>query len=252
MNEASTLALANRVIAITRPTDQANILTQAIQQAGGQTIAFPLIKIAPLQNFSAFHKVISNLQLFDWVIFISSNAVQNAMPSLLSVGIPSHLQFAAIGPSTAQTLQSYGIQKVLMPQSRFDSESLLALSEMQAMQSKRVLIVRGVGGRELLADTLKARGADVVFGECYQRINPQKDCKILEDAFKKHQLHAIVITSSEAMRYLLDLAGHADWLKHTPICVNHARIAEDTHGLQVHIASAPGDAAMLALLNSLF
>jgi uroporphyrinogen-III synthase len=245
--------LANIGVAITRPIDQAKKLIQLIEDAGGTTIAFPLIEIAPLTDLTAFNNVIAEINHpnhVDWAIFISSNAVQNGMPHMVKLGIPSHLQFAAIGPVSAQELNAYGIQNVLTPSGRFDSESLLALPEMQAVSGKKIMIVRGVGGREVLADTLKARGARVTFAECYQRKNPQTNANLLAEAWKNKQLHAIVVTSSEAMRHLLDLAGDASWLKQVSICVNHARIAETALqcGLTVKIAESVGDAQMLATL----
>ena len=121
------------------------------------------------------------------------------------------------------------------------------------MQGKKVMIVRGVGGREVLADTLKARGASVTFAECYQRINPQTNCDVLQQAWQNQQLHAIVVTSTEAMRHLLDLAGNSAWLKKVTICVNHARIAETAlqAGLKVCVTESVGDEQMLACLCQL-
>lgn len=242
--------LANIGVAITRPKEQAKKLSQLIQEAGGNVISFPLIEITPLSDLTKFYAEISEIASFDWVIFISSNAVQNGMPHLVKSGIPTHLKFAAIGPVTASELQGFGVKQVLTPHDRFDSESLLALPEMQSMQGKKVMIVRGVGGREVLADTLKARGASVTFAECYQRTNPQTNCDVLQQACQNQQLHAIVVTSSEAMRHLLDLAGDANWLKEVSICVNHARIADFAleMGLSIHVAEAAGDEAMFKLL----
>jgi uroporphyrinogen-III synthase len=242
--------LAGIGIAITRPSDQAKKLTQLIEAAGGHVIPFPLIEIAPLDDYSEFEATIANIACFDWVIFISSNAVQHGMPFLLRQKLPNTLQFAAIGPVTANELQNFGIKKVTIPEGRFDSESLLSLPSMQDMQGKKVMIVRGVGGREVLADTLKSRGANVTFAECYQRINPQQNVDALTTAWSKQQLQAIVVTSSEAMRHLLDLASNEKWLKQVTLCVNHTRIAEQPIqlGLKVKIAEAPGDEAMLNIL----
>ena len=241
------LPLAGVGVAITRPSDQAKKLTSLIEAAGGHVILFPLIEIVGLDDYSQFEREIAQIADYDWIIFISSNAVQHGMPRLLKRPIPSHLRFAAIGPVTAKELNDFGVQNVLIPQGRFDSESLLSLAELQEMQGKKVMIVRGIGGREVLAETLKSRGADVKFAECYQRINPQNNIETLDQAWLNQQLHAIVVTSSEAMRHLLDLAKDATWLKQVTLCVNHARIAEQpmAMGLSVHIAEAPGDEAML-------
>ena len=237
-------------IAITRPADQAKKLSALIEQAGGTPVLFPLIEIAPLNDYSQFDAVISHITEYDWAIFISSNAVQNGMPRLVKAGIPNSLQFAAIGPVTAAELQSFGVKRVLIPKDRFDSESLLALPEMNNVAGKKILLVRGVGGRDVLAETLKTRGAQVTFAECYQRMNPQTNCDLLSNLYDEKKLHGIIVTSSEAMRHLLDLAGDADWLRNVTLFVNHARIAElqIQLGLKVKVADALGDEAMLEML----
>ena len=239
-------------IAITRPIDQAKKLSALITEAGGTPILFPLIEITPLVDYSQFEAVISNSKDYDWAIFISSNAVQNGMPRLVKLGISTSLKFAAIGPVTATELQSFGVKSVLFPKERFDSESLLSLPEMNNVFSNKILIVRGVGGRDALAETLKARGGTVTFAECYQRINPQTNCDLLAQLWADKKLNGIVVTSSEAMRHLLDLAGDSEWLKHVTLFVNHARIAELPLqiGLKVLVADAPGDEAMLKIINS--
>ena len=237
-------------IVITRPIGQAGKLSSLIKHAGGEVTSFPLIEIAPLSNYQTFEDAINQLDQYDWAIFISSNAVQNGMPFVNKLKLPSSLKFAAIGPSTAAELASFGIQNTVIPKGRFDSESLLALPEMQAIKNQKVMIFRGVGGREILADTLKSRGAEVNFAECYQRINPQKNLSALTTLKQQGALDAIVITSSEAMRHLLAMANHQEWLKNVKLCVNHARIAEAPSklGLNVYVATAPGDDAMLACL----
>ena len=245
--------LLNKHIAITRPAEQAKKLAELITNAGGTPILFPLIEITPLADYALFDAVLSQIDDYDWAIFISTNAVQNGMPRLLKKGIPKNLKFAAIGAITAKELEKFGVKNVLFPTEKSDSEALLALPEM--FKAEKVMIFRGVGGREILAETLTARDATVTFAECYQRTNPQQNC----DGLKANKLHGIVVTSSEAMRHLLDLAGNTgltekqDWLKNTPIFVNHARVAEQAlaRGLTVHIAETGGDEAMLANLTQL-
>ena len=239
-------------IAIARPIEQAKKLAALIEQAGGTPILFPLIEITPLKDYSQFEAIISEIETYDWAIFISSNAVQNAMPRLVKQGIPPNLKFAAIGPVTASELQSYGVKDVLIPKDRFDSESLLALPEMTNVAGKKIMIVRGLGGRDVLAETLKTRGAQVTFAECYQRTNPQTNCDLLAQLWADKKLHGIVVTSSEAMRHLLDLAGDADWLRNVTLFVNHARIAELPlqMGLKVKVADKLGDEAMLETISN--
>lgn len=247
-------------IVITRPAGQATKLSQLVSEAGGEFHLFPLIAIAPLEDYSAFNQCLMHLPEVDWAIFISSNAVEHGMPRVVNAwaSLPVKTQFAAIGPVTAQALKAFGVKHTLTPEHRFDSEALLALAEMHAMEGKRVMIFRGVGGREVLADTLSSRGAEVSFAECYRRVNPQTSIAPLKTLAEAHPRLAIVVTSSEAMRYLLDMAlmettalPPHHWLHRAVLCVNHARIAElpTQMGLNVAIAEAPGDEAMLSCLN---
>ena len=248
--------LIGKHVVITRPTGQAKRLQALIEAEGGSVTLFPLIAISTLEDYSSFDRAILTLPAYDWIIFISTNAVQQGMPRIIRAlgGLPPHLHFAAIGPYTAEELAAFSVSNVLIPQQRFDSESLLALPQMQDVRGKKCMIVRGIGGREVLAETLRARGASITFAECYQRVNPQSDAGVLQALWQNRQLDAMVVTSSEAMRHLLQLSvtDHktAGWLRDTTICVNHARISEEASDDQLHIcvADAPGDEAMLQCL----
>ncbi len=248
-------ALKGLHIAVTRPADQAHQLCAAISAYGGEAIPFPLLAIKSIEDYSVFNTQLTQLEHTDWAIFISSNAVDFSMPHVNQQykKLPHQLKFAAIGPQTAEALQKFGVQQVLIPQDRFDSEHLLMLPEMQQVAGNTIAIFRGVGGRELMAETLKARGATVYFLESYQRFNPQKNTQLLDQQWQKNSLDAIVVTSSEALRSLLEMSTNKPWLSQVTLCVNHERIAEQARakGLKVQVAEAPGDAAMLACLSKL-
>lgn len=252
-------SLTHRGIVITRPRQQAQTLADLVRGAGGHPILFPLLEIVSITDCSLFDSTIDRLEQFDWAIFISSNAVEHGMPRLLARrSLPPGLRFAAIGPMTAAALAQYGVAYTLTPQGRFDSESLLALPEIANMQGQRCLIFRGQGGRDLLANELTARGAQVSFAECYRRVNPSHHLNQLHPLWQNGQLNAMVVTSSEALRNLLDLFAatppEQNWLKKIPLFVNHPRIAEAAtqQGLQAVVAEAPGDPGMLATLVNWF
>ncbi|MDP3817848.1 MAG: uroporphyrinogen-III synthase [Methylotenera sp.] len=240
-------------VAVTRPVDQATSICEAIHHHGGKATLFPLLAISPLQDYSEFEQTIASLETADWTIFISTNAVDNALPRIIKKfgNVPRNLKFAAIGHQTARELALYGIHDILTPHTRFDSETLLALGEMHDVANETVVIFRGVGGRDVMADTLKSRGANVIFAECYRRINPQTDAQSLNNLWHQDQLDAVIVTSSEAMRNLLDMAGESEWLRHVTLCVNHARIAELPlqFGFKVLVTDAPGDDAMIKCLS---
>ena len=248
--ECINLPLAGLKIAVTRPRDQAAPLARRIEQAGGIPLLFPLLDIAPVADQSALHEQIFRLAQFDLAIFISPNAVQYGMAAIRAAGeIPASLKIATVGQGSAKALHELGIAEVIAPAEHFDSEGLLALPELQNVAGWRVLILRGDGGRELLGDTLRARGATVEYAACYRRSKPQQDIAALLDAVPD----ALTVTSSEALGYLWQMLDDAqrDQLCGIPLFVPHQRIADlaQRQGWrQVRLADAGDDGLLSALI----
>jgi uroporphyrinogen-III synthase len=241
--------LRGLTIVVTRPRDQAGQLAQSIENAGGIPLLYPLLDITAVQDNSTLNEQISRLHQYNLAIFISPNAVKYGLAAIRMVGpIPNTLKIATVGQGSAKALRESGIAHVIAPAERFDSEGLLALPELQNISGWRVMIFRGDGGRELLGDTLKTRGATVEYATCYQRSKPQQDAGVLLAA----KPDAITVTSSEALGYLWGLlndSGRAV-LRNTALFVPHARIAglaREQGWLQVHV-TASGDDGMLSAL----
>ena len=244
-------------IVVTRPREQAAQLAQRIEQAGGKAVLFPLLEISPTANPQSLRALVARLHEFNLAIFISPNAVRYGMEAIRAAGVslspsPSPasgrggLKIATVGQGSAKALRDLGVQEVIAPQDRFDSEALLALPALQNVTGNRVVIFRGNGGRELLGDTLKARGATVEYAECYQRTKPQQNGAALLAA----DPHAITVTSSEALSYLWDMLdedGRAR-LAVVPLFVPHARIADAAQrlGWRKVITTAEGDDGLLS------
>jgi uroporphyrinogen-III synthase len=165
------------------------------------------------------------------------------------------LRFAAVGRASVRELDNFGVTGVVAP-ARFDSEALLAMPEMNNVAGKRVVILRGDGGRELVADTLAARGARVEYAECYRRGRPRGDAAPLIDAWARDELDAITVTSSEGLRNLFDMVGARGqaWLRKTPLFVPHARIAAAARELDLAgvVVTAQGDDGLMEGLQQWF
>jgi len=251
------LPLAGRHIVVTRPADQAGPLAVAIENAGGIAVRFPVLVISDVEDPGPLHDIAARLDSYDLAVFVSPNAVHKALSILTAQRPwPARLRAATVGKSSERELARFGIADVIAPGERFDSEALLELPELQALEGRRVIIFRGDGGRELLGDTLKERGASVEYITCYRRGVPQADTAPLLKLWDARQLDAFVVTSSEGLRNLLTLLGDAGarWLKQTPLFVPHARIAEEARklGLQCVVLTAPGDAGVLDGLTEYF
>lgn len=244
---ALNLPLAGLKIVVTRPREQALELARRIEQAGGKVILFPLLEISPIADPRPLRTILKRLGEFNLAIFISPNAVRYGMEAIReSGGLPHTLKIATVGQGSAKALGKQGIGNIIAPRDRFDSEALLELPELQDVKEWRIAIFRGDGGRELLGDTLKARGATVEYAACYQRAKPQQDASALLAA----QPHAVTVTSSEALGYLWDMLDNAakQWAALMPLFVPHVRIAEAAQrlGWREVKATAGGDDGLLA------
>jgi uroporphyrinogen-III synthase len=170
--------------------------------------------------------------------------------------LPPQLAFAAIGNSSVKELRRFGISRVIAPTRKFDSEALLAMDELKDIAGQRIVIFRGDGGRELLGDTLSARGNTVEYAECYRRSKPSLDTGPLMKAWARSELHAIIVTSSEGLHNLFDMVGKLGqtWLRKTPVFAPHPRIAETARalGLSAVIETEPGDEGIVARLEQYF
>jgi uroporphyrinogen-III synthase len=249
--------LAGRGILVTRPAGQAEALARLVVEAGGHAIAFPVIEIVAVQDLRPLLDLIDRLEQFDIAIFISPNAVDKAMNLVAARrALPQSLKVAAVGQGSARELRRRGVADVIVPQGRFDSEALLELPELAQVAGRRVVIFRGEGGRELLGDTLRARGAEVTYAECYRRSRPNADAAALLRAWARDEVHAVTVTSSEGLHNLFDMLGKLgqQWLKQTPLFAPHPRIAQAARelGIVSVITTAPGDEGLFAGLRDYF
>jgi len=249
-----TQLLRGRKIVVTRPRAQASKLAGLIVEQGGEAVVFPLLEISPVADYGPLCSVTANLETYSLAIFISPNAVAFSLPDILASRTwPRSLRPVAIGQSTVGLLASYGLADTLVPAARFDSEAVLELPEMQraSVAGRRVLILRGNGGRELLADQLRERGAEVDCVSCYQRSAPP-DAAPLVALWRYGWLDALTISSSEGLRNLVDLLDDRTrvCLRSTPVFVPHQRIADLAKelALQRVILGGPGDAGIIAAL----
>jgi uroporphyrinogen-III synthase len=245
--------LQGKTIVVTRPRAQAGKLAGLIAAQGGVPVVFPLLEISPALDPEPLQAAIKGLEHYSFAVFISPNAVDFSVPAILDRGAwPPGLQAVAIGQSSVALLASYGIGPTLAPHERFDSEALLELPELQTEQvsGRRVVIFRGNGGRELLAETLRERGAEVDHVTCYQRSAPVAGAAPLDALWAENQLSALTVSSSEGLRNLIGLLDPVgqERLRRTPIFVPHQRIAEVARefGLQQVSLTGPADAGIIA------
>ncbi len=243
--------LKNRWIAITRPAHQAAGLTQLLEAQGANVIAFPLLEIVEPTSLSVLRQQIKKLQHYDLAIFISPNAVERAMRFVDKKELKT-LKIAAVGKKTALRLSANGISVDYFPRNIFNSEALLSLDKMQQVKNQRIAIFRGEGGRDVLRDTLQARGAIVDYLNVYARRCPASDLEVLKQHYQQNKLDMIILTSGESFAHLLRLAKGDNWLSKVTLLLGSKRIQQKfkhQYSAETWIATDPSDESIYKILR---
>jgi uroporphyrinogen-III synthase len=248
--------LAGSAVLVTRPEHQTDELVAAIKSAGGEALAFPVLRIEGHDN----HRIETDarsLPAADIVVFTSRNAVEYGFP--LHAGKASRI--AAIGPATARAIEAAGGKVDIRPGSGFDSEQLLQSPELQSVAGRNIRIVRGDKGRELLADTLRSRGARVDYLSVYRRLRATPspgELQQVQARWQRGDIRAVIIMSVESFDNLAVLlpANLRDLLRSTPLVTPSRRviqtIADKIPGSPAFLATGPQAADMLrALINAI-
>ncbi len=218
--------LNGHTILVTRPAHQAEPLCRLIEAAGGTPLRLPTLQIHDNSHAPEIEHRLAQLSHYQIAIFISPNAVSFGLDAIERCGgMVDLLMLATVGKGSARVLQQrLGRQPDLIPEGSYDSEALLRLEPLQHVSGKHILIVRGVGGRELLAETLRQRGAVVDYAEVYRRETPPAPASSewLESA------DIITATSGEALQNLLTMTPESlrDKLLNKPLVLISRRCAE--------------------------
>ncbi len=213
-------------ILVTRPYPAGAELCDLIQHQGDQAIYLPTIEFAPPNNLEKLNAAMQKAGQQDWLIFISPQAVYSSIPLLRRTWpeLPPTIQFAAVGAGTAKAALAAGYRIHTFPQLG-GSEALLALPEFQTVDRKKIGIIRGEGGRDLLEKTLKLRGAEILSMMTYQRLRPILTIEQIR-LFKDNKIDVSVATSCEAVQNLKMMLGNENWfiLKTIPLITISKRI----------------------------
>ncbi len=243
-------------ILVTRPRHQAANLCALIEQQHGVAVAFPSLEIVAAADSTSICATLAHLNRFQWVVFISANAVNFALHA--NDGKIERFRtarIAAIGQATARALTAAGLTPELLPEHGWDSQALLATVPMRQVLGQRILIVRGAGGLETLGSELRHRGADVAYLDVYQRTLPVADPAPVMTLLQQHRLDLITATSGEALQNLLTMLGEKDrdLVLAVPLVVVSDRIrrlAENSGFGRICVTDNPSDTAILKKITT--
>ena len=265
--------MSTKTIVVTRPSGQARqlieLLTHAIEASNvgkrslPEIISLPLLTIVPKSDEQLAKQIESALSHADLAIFVSPNAIESVMRLLerdWQDVAKKIIPIGVMGGSSRLALKNHGIGGEKMPtpiiipkqHEQWDSEGLW--HELQALnsdwQNKKVVIFKGEGGRDWLAETLKRAGATVEAISTYTRVpldidNPAWNA-IREIDFSKSLW---LLTSSEAVRYLGEVIRDQfiQNLNSASALCSHHNIADTAEliGFGEVFTSEPGDEALI-------
>jgi uroporphyrinogen-III synthase len=236
---------------LTRPAEDCAALAQTLAAQGVVSHCMPLLAIEALDETPEQRSAFADLQRYCAVIVVSKPAARIGLQLLAQHGAPTpDLPWFSVGAATAAVLAEQGLG-VHFPDLGDDSEALLALPALQqaiAAPAPRVLILRGEGGREFLAERLRSQGVSVDYLPLYRRVLPQYAPGELSRQVQAERLNGLVVSSGQGFEHLLQLAGD-DWpaLARLPLFVPSPRVAEQARaaGAQIVVDCRGASAAAL-------
>ncbi len=252
-HKSASLPMRHLTVWLTRPLDQVTVIMPWLKAQGARVLHIPMMHIEPLSSDEQIRQTVLDLDRYDICIFISTNAAQIGMQYVFDhwPQYPAHLRNFAVGPATAEVLRSHHLE-VDYPRERQSSEALLALPSLGDVRDKKILIFRGVGGRETLAEGLRARAAHVEYLELYRRAVPDYHQAYLDKCIRESAPDVIVTTSAEALENLARIFAFWPPLKRVRLLVSSTRLMEVAQSLGfAHVTEMAGahDAAIQSAMD---
>ena len=261
MNQTIERPLQGRRVWITRPKSQSFSLSQLVEAAGGEGLSIPVIEISKKQITEEEKRLLEGLVEGDIIIFISPNAARFIGQVLQDPASRfRQVTVLAVGSGTRNALAQEGFADVISPECGSGSEALLELGLLQeaSVQGRKIVILRGVGGRELLQDTLLRRGADVGIVELYYRGKPQLDAAEASILWHQSPPDVIVITSGDGLKNLIEITPerYRQTLFNTPLVVISERVQAlalaSGFNTAPRVAANAGDSELMQAILSLY
>jgi uroporphyrinogen III methyltransferase/synthase len=245
--------LAHRRFLVTRPENQSEKLAALLREAGAEPLLAPMIAIADTTDLTALDAALARLEDYDLAVFVSPTALDQVTDRLPHW--PAEVPAAVVGPSSRDRAEALGIADIICPDTQFDSEGLLMHPALQSLGGKRIVLFRGNGGRELLTETLTARGAQIDVVEAYRRLPPTLEREALANLLAPG-CDGVIVTSSEAVQNLFALAdgATATQLRTLRFFASHPAIAGTVRGFDVQDVQLTdtGDAGIVESLTRFF
>jgi uroporphyrinogen III methyltransferase/synthase len=253
--------LFGKRILVTRPRDQATELVERLEARGAEAIEAPMIRIVPADDDGPLDEICARAGTFDWIVFSSVNAVDAFMTRLLAtprdVRALSGVNLVAVGPATAERLARHGLKADLVP-AEYRAEAIVsALSARGDVAGLKVLLPHTDIGREVVADELRKRGADVTEVIAYRTVLADAERDDEPDIYRlllERRIDAVTFTSPSAVRSFVKVLGAepaADLLRTTAVASIGPVTAEAAAQCKIETTILPAHYTIPSLVDAI-
>jgi uroporphyrinogen-III synthase len=253
-NQSIPINLAGMRVMVTRPDPAGQVLCDKISACGGIAYHFPTMVIQTLAASEDVQAQVQCLDDFDYLIFISPQSVYAIAKTIRQrwPTLPESVKLLAVGAGTAAALEAEHLPVWLYPADDWSSEGLMALSELNAVQGKKIGLIQGANPRAYLYETLSHRGAMVTPITAYQRLLPTSHNQTSLQLIHNDAVDVIVCTSGEGVQNLKTLLMQ-QWqkLQSLPIVViseKQLELARDLQFKQIFLANNASHDAIIEWL----
>jgi uroporphyrinogen III methyltransferase / synthase len=210
MNWFETKPLFGRGIVITRPEAQAEGFAELLRAEGARVIPFPVIRIAPPENWEPLDQALNRLDAYDWIVFTSANGVSSFFRRLPEGGRDIRdlkgIRIATIGPATAAAVRALGIRVDLVPE-EFISEGVVRAFTGEDLRGRRVLLPRAEEARDVIPEGLEKLGAAVDVVSVYRTLRSDRDAAELMPLLNGDKVDVIAFTSPSTVTNFMGIMG---------------------------------------------
>jgi uroporphyrinogen-III synthase len=231
-------------VLVTRPVEQSDRLMQRLRALGARPLLFPALEIAAVRQPERLVLLLAGIERYDWLLFVSPTAVEYGLDALRQAGKAAaamRINTAAVGSATAAALRAAGMVDRWSRRKPATIANICWRCRNLPICGRRVLIFRGEGGRELIAATLRDRGAQVDYAECYRRVCPDGDPRPLRQALADGRIQAVTAFSGETLDNLLSARRGRDATNPAGAAVVRAASAYRGAGPRARLRAAHAD-----------
>ena len=210
MNWFETKPLFGRGIVVTRPEAQAEELSELLWDRGARVIPFPVIRIAPPENWAPLDRALDELETYSWIVFTSANGVFSFFGRLWErerdIRDLKGIRIATIGPATAAAIEALGLRVDLVPE-EFISEGVVRAFAAENLKGCRILLPRAAEARDIIPEGLAEMGAKVDIVTAYRTIRSDRNASEILPLLDEGKVDVITFTSPSTVTHFLGIMG---------------------------------------------